>query len=213
MSNDKTPMTDAMMRELSLDDRAGDPSWADLIRGLELEIKFGGGGLTAYVEIHDGSVDLCGYGVQVRSPEGPGGGGDSGIDTYEADVADMAAALRLVADALKPAGDAVSDSLQRVNASVEKYAADLRAEFGDSQYHIHWGAVFSRIGDIISQAEDDDKREKLSPDREKRALEIMTRAFHVATQIISDEADTGLEKLRGELLEQAEEETPDAPDK
>ena len=47
----------------------------------------------------------------------------------------------------------------------------------------------------------------------KRALEIMTRAFHVATQIISDEADTGLEKLRGELLEQAEEETPDAPDK
>ena len=127
--------------------------------------------------------------------------------------ADAAAALRLVADALSPAGGAVSDSLQRVNASVEGYAADLRTEFGDSQYHIHWGAVFSRIGDIISQAEDDDKREKLSPDREKRALEIMTRAFHVATQIISDEADTGLEKLRGELLEQAEEETPDAPDK
>jgi len=69
--------------------------------------------------------------------------------------ADAATALRLIADALKPADDAVSDSLQRVNASVEKYAADLRAEFGDSQYHIHWGAVFSRIGEIISQAREE----------------------------------------------------------
>ena len=101
-AKDKQPITDAMMQELSLDDGADDPIWDDLIRGFELEIKFGGGGLKAYIEIHDGSVDLCGYGVQVRSPEGPGGGGDDGIDTYEADVADMAAALRLAANALSP---------------------------------------------------------------------------------------------------------------
>ena len=33
--------------------------------------------------------------------------------------------------------------------------------------------------------------------------DIMTRAFELATQIISDEACTGLEKLRAELLEEA----------
>jgi len=88
----------------------------------------------------------------------------------------------MVERAKQPITEAVVEtpsSLQRVKASIEKYAADLRVEFGDSQYHIHWGPVFSRIGELIEQTE------KLSPDRERRALEIAARlAAHLLLEDI-----------------------------